>query len=67
MPRIAIFREPRTFKSHMSLTAKGGVRFEQARQRLARLAKRNWASDGDTAEYLSRGHDETVAYLKALK
>lgn len=48
------------------LTPTGRRRFEEARGRLARLAARpvKQISDGDTVEYLARGHDDTLDYLE---
>lgn len=47
----------------------GSVKFEEARQRLKVLAERprNDVSDGDCAEYLARGEENTRAYLAERK
>lgn len=47
------------------LTPKGSAKFEQARRRLAKLAGREYASDGDTIIYQSIGEAETIKYLTA--
>lgn len=65
MGRPSIFRD-KTERVQGKLSSVGSVRFERAKARLARLAGRATASisDGDTIEYLSRGHEATEEYLK---
>lgn len=48
------------------ITARGSVRFEQARRRLAKLASREieHISDADVIEYLARGDSETVVQIE---
>lgn len=61
----SIFLDKSTYRVQGVLTKPGSERFEAARARLTRLAK--WprpASDGDTIEYLARGHYATKQYLK---
>lgn len=45
------------------LTPVGTTSFENARKRLAKMAGRETASDGDTIIYLSIGERETQRYL----
>jgi hypothetical protein len=49
-----------------NITPVGSSRFEQARKRLAKLADREveQVSDGETIDYLARGHDATVKFLE---
>jgi len=51
------------------VSKEGAEAFEKARGRLAKLVK--WSvksvSDGDTFEYLARGHNATVKYLKKYR
>lgn len=42
----------------------GSAGFEASRKRLAKLAGQESASDGDTVEYLARGHENTRRYLR---
>lgn len=49
---------------HGALTEVGNQKFEASRTRLAKLAGRLTASDGDVFEYLARGVEATVAYLR---
>lgn len=46
------------------VSGSGAAAFERARARLAKLAGRKTASDGDTFEFLALGEKATVAYLK---
>lgn len=63
----AIFRgKDRTKPLRAFLTEIGKAKIEEARKRLAKLAK--WkvsdVSNGDVVEYLARGEQETIAYLR---
>lgn len=62
--RASIFRN-KSQRVQGLLTVRGSVRFEHARKRLAQLVDRDpeHVSDGDTAEFLARGEDETRRYL----
>lgn len=55
--------EGKTERVQGVLTPRGSAKFEAARRRLAKLAGRETASDGDTIVYLSIGEPETVKYL----
>lgn len=46
------------------LTKVGTKAFEDARKRLGTLAGVKRATDADTIEYMSRGHEATVLYLQ---
>jgi len=66
--RAPIFREApadRLAQAIVATTPKGSRRFEQARRRLATLAKREpeHVSDADVREFLARGELATQAYL----
>jgi len=65
-PRARIFPDARrALAPQPALIATGSRRFEQARARLADLAKREpeQVSDADTVEFLVRGELATQAYL----
>jgi len=67
--RPSIFRGKNLKKTiRAAMTDVGLSKFEAARARLAKLTgwKPGDISDGDTAEYLARGHEDTVKYLKGL-
>ena len=67
MGRPTIFKGKKGDRYQGAVTKIGSAKFEAARTRLAKLAGMKTASDGDTIEYLSRGHAATVAYLKGRK
>ena len=48
------------------MTKHGGLRFEDARSELAALVglPRKKVSDADVFEYLTRGREDTIAYLR---
>jgi hypothetical protein len=60
-----IFHDRITNPSSQVLTPRRSRRFEQARQRLAALAKREpeHVTDEDTVEFLARGELATQVYL----
>lgn len=67
MGRDSIFREKIGGDRYQGIVTKvGAAAFERARARLAKLAERDVAgiSDADTIEYLARGEENTIAYLK---
>lgn len=68
MGRPTIFspKEPGRSYQILAMTRDGRRMFERSRKELKRLAK--WpgkVSDADTVEFILRGTEATVAYLKA--
>lgn len=69
-PRPTIFGSKDGGERYQGVTTHvGSLKFEAARERLSKLA--GWplkrVSDGDTMEYLSRGHEATVIFLEKQK
>lgn len=64
MGRPTIFKGKKGDRYQGAVTPVGSRGFEAARKRLARLAGLKTASDGDTIEYLARGHAASAKYLK---
>ena len=63
--RASIFRGKDLRKMKRgALTEVGNQEFEAARKRLAKMAGRKTASDGDVIEALSRGWAATKAYIR---
>lgn len=62
----SIFREKEGGDRYQGVVTRAGAqKFEEARRRLAKIAKRQprAVSDADTIEYLARGHSDTIAYI----
>lgn len=69
--RRSIFRDKPLDSEHRHggyVSRRGHIKFEEARERLAKIAGRKVTSvgDGDVMEYLARGAAETREYLKSL-
>ena len=61
----SIFKD-KTKRYQGEVSRVGSIAFEQARKRLALMAGRRTASDGDVFECLARGWEETAEYLTTL-
>lgn len=66
MGRRSIFRG-KEVRVQGDITRFGSQRFEAARARVAKLAGRKTASDGDTIEYLALGHMDATDHIAAQR